>query len=88
MICAARGEERSRVRDGDARRLVGVHALFWQISHDRPVLLQSNVGHTGAITGMSFTTDDRQLVSIGADGCIFVWNIFHADGDEGKAPHK
>jgi len=61
---------------------------LWQISHDRPVLLQSNVGHTGAITGMSFTTDDRQLVSIGADGCIFVWNIFHADGDEGKAPHK
>ena len=32
-------------------------------------------GHSAAVTGLSFSPDDRQLSSVGEDGCIFIWNI-------------
>ena len=32
-------------------------------------------GHSAAVTGLSFGPDDRQLSSVGEDGCIFIWNI-------------
>jgi WD40 repeat protein len=61
---------------------------LWTVQVDRPLLLQDNVGHTAPVTGLSFTADDRQLVSVGEDGCIFVWNVFALDGSEEKQPHK
>mmetsp|Transcript_6964 Transcript_6964/g.10193 ORF Transcript_6964/g.10193 Transcript_6964/m.10193 type:complete len:635 (+) Transcript_6964:20-1924(+) len=33
-------------------------------------------GHSNRIQDLSFTYDDKQLVSVGDDGCIFVWNQF------------
>lgn len=39
-------------------------------------LLASVVGHSGAITDLTFSPDDKQLVTVGDDGVIFVWNCF------------
>jgi len=33
-------------------------------------------GHSNTITKLAFSPDDRQLVSVGQDGCIFIWCIF------------
>jgi guanine nucleotide-binding protein subunit beta-2-like 1 protein len=32
--------------------------------------------HSGAIVSVSFSPDDRQIISTGRDGLIAVWNIF------------
>ena len=45
--------------------------------------LASGVGHSGCVHQLKFSPDDRQLVSVGNDGCVFVWNVYAADG-EGK----
>jgi WD40 repeat protein len=34
------------------------------------------MGHSGVINAITFSPDDRQMVSVGDDGCIFVWNIY------------
>ena len=32
-------------------------------------------GHADLVTGVSFSKDARRLISVGADGCIFVWRL-------------
>jgi len=39
-------------------------------------LIMDGVGHSGTVRDLKFSPDDRQLVSVGMDGCIFVWNIY------------
>ena len=39
-------------------------------------LLASVVGHSGAIRDLKFSPDDKQLVSVGEDGVVFVWNLY------------
>ena len=38
--------------------------------------LVDGMGHSGSINSIVFSPDDRQMVSVGDDGCIFVWNIY------------
>eukprot|EP00761_Pharyngomonas_kirbyi_P005257 gb/GECH01005262.1/.p1 GENE.gb/GECH01005262.1/~~gb/GECH01005262.1/.p1 ORF type:complete len:576 (+),score=98.19 gb/GECH01005262.1/:1-1728(+) len=33
-------------------------------------------GHSDSVVSLSFSPDDKQIVSVGNDGCTFVWNIF------------
>jgi WD40 repeat protein len=33
-------------------------------------------GHSGVVSSLKFSPDDKQLVSVAQDGCIFVFNIF------------
>ncbi len=33
-------------------------------------------GHSGVINRLAFSPDCKQLVSVGEDGCVFVWNVF------------
>ena len=39
-------------------------------------LLATVVGHSGAIQDLKFSPDDKQLVTVGDDGVIFVWNLY------------
>jgi len=32
--------------------------------------------HSGAITAVAFSADDRQIVSTGRDGLIAIWNVY------------
>jgi WD40 repeat protein len=35
-----------------------------------------SAGHSGTIVGLRFSPDDRQLVSVGIDGLVLVWNLY------------
>jgi WD40 repeat protein len=51
---------------------------LWEISlpHGGMRLLNSVVGHSKAITSAAFSLSDKQVVSVGEDGSIFVWWFF------------
>mmetsp|Transcript_19003 Transcript_19003/g.62471 ORF Transcript_19003/g.62471 Transcript_19003/m.62471 type:complete len:334 (-) Transcript_19003:1244-2245(-) len=38
--------------------------------------LADGMGHSGSINSVAFSPDDKQIVSVGEDGCIFVWNVY------------
>ena len=38
--------------------------------------LMEGVGHSGRVRDVSFSPDDKQVVSVGADGCVLVWNVY------------
>jgi WD40 repeat protein len=40
------------------------------------VALAEAAGHSRPINAIAFTPDDKQIVSVGEDGSIFVWSIF------------
>ncbi|CAM9394301.1 unnamed protein product, partial [Discosporangium mesarthrocarpum] len=46
-------------------------------AYEKGELLAQGGGHSGVITGLSFSPDDKQLTSVGEDGNIFVWNIYN-----------
>jgi WD40 repeat protein len=39
-------------------------------------LVAEVMAHSGHVTGVSFSLDDRQVVSTGADGAIKIWCVF------------
>jgi len=39
-------------------------------------LLAVGEGHSGLITDLKFSPDDRQVVSVGEDGGVFIWNLY------------
>eukprot|EP00325_Prymnesiales_sp_UTEX-LB-985_P010048 CAMPEP_0174709378 /NCGR_PEP_ID=MMETSP1094-20130205/11355_1 /TAXON_ID=156173 /ORGANISM="Chrysochromulina brevifilum, Strain UTEX LB 985" /LENGTH=653 /DNA_ID=CAMNT_0015908051 /DNA_START=37 /DNA_END=1998 /DNA_ORIENTATION=- len=42
-------------------------------------LISEGAGHTAAVRGIKFSPDGKQLVSVGEDGAVLVWNIFLDD---------
>lgn len=38
--------------------------------------MPSLAGHSGTITEVRYSPDDKQLVSVGQDGCVLVWNMY------------
>jgi cilia- and flagella-associated protein 52 len=34
-------------------------------------------GHSDGILDLEFSPDDRQIVTVGKDGCVFIWNVWH-----------
>merc|ERR1712025_1488649 len=41
--------------------------------------LSVGTGHSGTITEVRYSPDDKQLVSVGQDGCVLVWNMYTMD---------
>lgn len=39
--------------------------------------IASGIGHSASVNSLQFSWDDNQLVSVGRDDCIFVWNIYN-----------
>ena len=47
-------------------------------------LLSEAAGHSGGVTSISVSPDDKQVVSVGEDGSIFYWFLLtNVDGDAG-----
>ena len=40
--------------------------------------IQQHEGHSGAVTSLKWSPDQRQIVSGGADTSVCVWNVFEA----------
>ena len=36
----------------------------------------TGVGHSGTVTDCGFTSDDKQILSCGTDGCVMTWNVY------------
>ena len=43
---------------------------------EKAQLVSHGVGHSKTVLQLKFSPDDKQIVSVGADGCIFVWNVY------------
>ncbi|CAK4090594.1 unnamed protein product [Aphanomyces euteiches] len=54
----------------------GTDQLIKLWSFDTGTLVMDGVGHSGSVRALAFSPDDRQLVSVGDEGSIFVWNIY------------
>lgn len=44
--------------------------------YDSARLLSETKGHSLPISSISFSNDDKLLVSGGEDGAVYIWNIF------------
>ena len=60
-------------------------ALFATAGHDHKVrvwhfesakMVCEGIGHSRAVSAMQFSPDDKQLVSVGADGSVLLWNVY------------
>ena len=47
---------------------------LWDASTLAP--LERGVGHSGVVNDVRFSPDDRQVVSVGDDACVFLWNVY------------
>jgi cilia- and flagella-associated protein 52 len=45
-------------------------------------------GHSRAITSVAFSLDDKQIVSVGEDGGIFVWSVYGNNAPTHTYGHK
>ncbi|KAF0720692.1 Aste57867_117 [Aphanomyces stellatus] len=54
----------------------GTDQLIKLWAFDTGTLLMDGIGHSGSVRALAFSPDDRQLVSVGDEGSIFVWNIY------------
>lgn len=48
--------------------------MLWDMSSG--TLLAEGSGHSGSVVGLTFSPDDRQLISVGEDGNAMVWNVY------------
>ena len=51
-----------------------VSHLLWDIRMGKT--LHEGVGHSGKVRDIQFSPDDKQVVSVGDDGCVLVWNVY------------
>eukprot|EP00668_Euglena_longa_P029336 GGOE01036682.1.p1 GENE.GGOE01036682.1~~GGOE01036682.1.p1 ORF type:complete len:679 (-),score=199.82 GGOE01036682.1:158-2194(-) len=47
---------------------------LWDASQLQPI--EVGIGHSGVVNDVQWSPDDKQAVSVGADACVFLWNIY------------
>jgi WD40 repeat protein len=55
---------------------MGIVRLF---KYETGKMITSVKGHSSTISAVSFSPDDKQIVSVGEDGSIFIWCVFLSD---------
>mmetsp|Transcript_42943 Transcript_42943/g.98457 ORF Transcript_42943/g.98457 Transcript_42943/m.98457 type:complete len:83 (-) Transcript_42943:255-503(-) len=63
-------------REGSMFAAAGVDCTvrLWRLQD--ATLLCEGSGHSGAVRSLLFSPDSKQLVSVGNDGGILIWNVF------------
>lgn len=54
----------------------GTDELVQLFDYRTKKMISKGAGHSNRINKVRFTPDDKQLVSVGDDGMIFIWNLF------------
>ena len=52
---------------------------LWSLQMQPSIMLhrsQEARGHSNSIISLAFSLDDKQIVSVGEDGGIFVWSVY------------
>jgi WD40 repeat protein len=80
MVCADSAPQLAHDNAHYAVGCSGGHVGLWDARTNAPLSAASGAGqgHTSDVSGLSFSPDDRQLVSGGLDGNCFVWNVYGA----------
>lgn len=77
-VVNAGGEQLSIIRSEDGRfyATAGTDCTvrLWEYAQGK--LLAEGAGHSDAVRNLAFSPDGRQLVSVGNDGNVLVWNIY------------
>jgi WD40 repeat protein len=47
---------------------------LWE--YETATLITSVAGHSGTVNSVAFSPDNKQVVSVGEDGCVFIWCLF------------
>eukprot|EP00466_Bigelowiella_natans_P001487 jgi/Bigna1/89644/estExt_fgenesh1_pg.C_530022 len=68
--CVAVAKTAPLIATGGVSRLL----MLWDLKTGK--CLGKGIGHSATITDVAFSPDDQQVVSVGEDGSILVWNIF------------
>ena len=71
-LCLCLSHDNSLIATGGADERV----RLWTYPDGQPLAVGE--GHSGRIVDVKFSPDDKQLISVGADGNIFVYNVFRA----------
>jgi len=51
------------------------HTLrLWEVGSGK--CIAECVGHSAPVTAAEFSADDKQVVSVGLDACVLIWNVF------------
>lgn len=69
----------ARSHDGVFIATAGTAGVLRLWRFDSSKCIASVVAHSGCVNGMAFTPDDRQILTVGDDGCIAVWCIYNDD---------
>jgi len=69
LTVAVSGDGRWVATGGTAQRLKVFDAATLRLCADER-------GHSGTIVGLKFAPDDKQIVTVGLDGVVLVWNLY------------
>jgi WD40 repeat protein len=78
------GRSISISQDGKFIAIGGTMGIVRLFRYETGKLITSIKGHSSTINALSFSPDDKQIVSVGEDGSIFIWCLFLADEESKK----
>lgn len=71
------GRGLARSNDGKLIATGGTGGVLRVWDYESGTMISEHAGHSNIINAVAFSSDDRQIISVGADGCAFVWSLFN-----------